>query len=241
MRTVPSLVGRQISRVPDGRERRSVPRRSHQNPAARAQGTARHEDGHGNALGIRDRQRIGQIVDVPVVEGHDNPRTPRRSGQIGKGRRLTVPSDLVELRSEIGGGHAESEGVSDTFGDAVVAENQEVATLHGTFVTRIGSQRPRTGKGRTIPFPPRVSTHRVACYPGRGHGPRDQSIGEPVPRQRAGLDRIDSPYSSGHPAKESHISRQSLSTSGWRSVTPGPSGCGRTLEAIERMGSRIST
>ena len=32
MRTVPSFVGRRISWVPDGRARRSVPRRSHQNP-----------------------------------------------------------------------------------------------------------------------------------------------------------------------------------------------------------------
>ena len=45
-----------------------------------AQGTTRHEDGDGNALGFRDRQRVGQIVDVPVVERHDDPRPARRNG-----------------------------------------------------------------------------------------------------------------------------------------------------------------
>ena len=63
---------------------------------------------------------------------------------------------------------------------------------------------------------------------------------EPGPSRRGCRGRIGTSiaYSSGHPANESHLARQSLSTSGWRSVTCEPSGWGRTLKAIELLGQR---
>ena len=78
MRTAPSLVGRQISRALDGRERRSVPRRSHQNPWWAPRTPLVTKTVMGIPLASAIGNAIGQIVDVPVVEGHDNPRPLRR-------------------------------------------------------------------------------------------------------------------------------------------------------------------
>ena len=118
-----------------------------------AQGTARDEDRDGHSLGFRNRHGIGEVVDVPVIERHNNPWPPRRNGQFVKGRRLVVQRNLVELRSKIGRAHAEWQRVIDFFIDPVIAENQGLATFHDTVATQVGSSgsKGQDERGQRVP------------------------------------------------------------------------------------------
>ena len=142
----------EISRIPDGRERRSVPRRSHQNPLWLPRTPLVTK----TVMGIPLASAIGNaLVRLSTYPSSKVTTTRgRRDGreQFGKGRRLTMPSDLVEVRGKLGGGHAELEGVIDTLRNPVIAENERSsgAPCHDPFVLELRTIRRRspTSSGR---------------------------------------------------------------------------------------------
>ena len=53
-----------------------------------SQDAADHEDSDRHALGLGDRQRVGQVVAVAVIKGHDHSWSARRNRHIGERQRF---------------------------------------------------------------------------------------------------------------------------------------------------------
>ena len=102
---------------------------------------AGHEDSDRYPHRFGDRQRMAQVVPIPVVEGHDHPRATRRNRHVVETRRLPPAGYLLEVGSEVGGTHAELERVLHVLGDAVITENECLTVLHGHDVV-IGIHSP---------------------------------------------------------------------------------------------------
>jgi len=151
------------------------------------------------------------------------------------------------LRSKIGGGHAELEGVIDTFPDPVIAENQRAATLHHRVRNphRLPLAKRRSGPNDPIPASARSL---IALHPTEAlaRALATSRSDEPAPAARGCPDRIDSPYSSGHPVEEvprlpaepldvrvdpSRPSRR-LTDALWRHSTAGAAAVSRCIQRV---------
>ena len=153
MRTGPSLVGRQISRIPDGRDPQQRAQTIPPEPGACSPRTPLVTK---TVMGIPLASAIGnalvRLSAYPSSKVTTTRGRARREGQLGQGRRLAVPSDLVEVGREIRRGHAESERVIVALRHPVVAENQSTryAPLARPFASEL---RADPGSGSVLDAP----------------------------------------------------------------------------------------
>ena len=130
-----------------------------------SQDAAGHEDGDRYALGFGDRQRVGQVVAVAVIKGHDHSRPTRRNRYVGERRRFPCPRHLLEVGGEIAGAYAEIEGVLDAFRDPVVAENERSVAPHRNDTLLVNARLRGCEHRLSVPLQFRAAFERIPQLP----------------------------------------------------------------------------